>query len=95
MHIKIMELEWNEAKRQRALKERGLDFADVAKLDWGTAMVAADVREDYGKFRSIAFGFIDARLVCLVYTMREKSLRVISLRKANDRERKVYDRFNA
>ena len=76
-------------------KNAELDFADVAKLDWDTAMVAADVREDYGKFRSIAFGFIDARLVRLVYTMRESSLRVISLRKANDRERKVYDRFNA
>ena len=33
MHIKGMELEWNEAKRQHALKERELDFADVAKLD--------------------------------------------------------------
>ena len=95
MHVKGVKLEWNEAKRQRTLKKRGLDFADVAEFDWDTAMIATDVREDYGEFRSIAFGFIDARLICLVYTMRESSLRVISLRKANDRERKVYDRFNA
>jgi uncharacterized DUF497 family protein len=90
-----MELEWNEAKRQVTREQRGLDFADLVKFDWDTAMVAPDMRQDYGESRSIAFGFVDLRLICLVYTMRENTLRIISMRKANSRERKIYDRFNA
>lgn len=95
MYIKSMILEWDEAKRQITLDQRGLDFADLTKFDWDTAMVARDIRRDYGESRSIAFGFVDLRLICLVYTMRENTLRIISMRKANNRERKVYDGFNA
>ena len=95
MHINLMKIEWYEPKRQKTLKERNLDFADVDRFDWTTAMVAEDVRKNYGELRSVAFGMLDARLVCLVYTLRGEALRVISLRKANEREEKVYDSFKA
>jgi len=88
-----MKLEWDEAKRQTTLQERGLDFAHLERFDWETAMVSKDLRTDYGETRTIAFGTIDNRLICLVYTMRTHALRVISMRKANARERKVYDSF--
>ena len=29
-----MKLNWNETKRQATLRESGLDFADVALVDW-------------------------------------------------------------
>lgn len=90
-----MDFERDEAKRQITLKERGLDFADLERFDWETAMVSKDFRHDYGETRTIAFGRIDDRLLCLVYTMRPHALRVISLRKANSRERKVYDSLTA
>ena len=88
-----MKLEWDEAKRRTTLQERGLDFAELHRIDWETAMVSADQRSDYGEVRKIAFGLIDDRLVCMVFTIRTHALRVISLRKANSRERKVYERF--
>jgi uncharacterized DUF497 family protein len=88
-----MKLEWDEAKRKFTLDQRGLDFASLARFDWDTAMISDDIRYDYGETRAIAFGFIDNRLVCFVYTIREHALRVISLRNANSRERKIYDHF--
>jgi len=41
-----MELEWDEAKRQATLRERGLDFADVALIEWETAVIFEDDRHD-------------------------------------------------
>jgi len=54
-----------------------------------------DERVDYGEDRWIALGCIGGRLHFLVYTLRGEgpgeSIRIISLRKANARERRVYD----
>lgn len=92
MYIMSEKLEWDEAKRTMTLRERGLDFADLTRFDWNEAIYSLDERQDYGEPRAIAFGFLDDRFVCVVYTNRGSNLRIISLRKANDRERKVYDR---
>ena len=86
-----MEIEWDENKRNQTLVERGLDFADVAHFDWDSSVYTEDQRYDYGETRYVAFGFIDQTLVCLAYTLRQEALRVISLRKASVKERKLYE----
>lgn len=86
-----MKIEWDEKKRNQTLVERGLDFADVAHFDWGSSIYSEDQRHDYGETRYVAFGFIDQTLVCLAYTIRQEALRVISLRKASAKERKLYE----
>ncbi len=93
VYIKGMELEWDEEKRQRTLSERGLDFADVARLDWDRAVIIPDTRRDYGEPREVAMAELDGRLMVVAYTIRDGALRVISFRKANRRERKVFDDF--
>jgi uncharacterized protein len=50
----------------------------------------ADSRFDCGESRQIAFGFINNRLFVCVYTDRDDKRRIISLRKANSREVKLY-----
>ncbi len=90
-----MKLEWDPAKRTRTLEERGLDFADVVQFGWETAIYAVDQRREYGEERFVAFGFMDAVFVSLAYTIRNDTLRVISLRRANRRERKIYDRVKS
>ncbi|MDP3895737.1 MAG: BrnT family toxin [Mesorhizobium sp.] len=84
-----MELEWNEEKRRQALEERGLDFADVAKIDMSTAMTTIDNRQDYGEQRFVTYGYIEGRLYVVCWTERDDRMRVISFRKANDREQKI------
>ncbi len=87
-------LEWDEAKRQWSLRERGLDFADVARLDWDRAVIIPDTRRDYGEPREVAMACLNGRLMIVAYTVRGDRLRVISFRKANSRERRVYDSFS-
>jgi uncharacterized protein len=81
-----MDIEFDAEKSAKNAQERGLPFDLVADFDFETALVAHDVREDYGEDRFIAAGFIGERLHVVAYTMHGACLRVISLRKANARE---------
>jgi uncharacterized DUF497 family protein/uncharacterized protein (DUF4415 family) len=85
--------DWDEAKRQRTLQDRGIDFADVTRFDLGTADIRPDLRRDYGELRFRAIGMLDGRLHVLIFTPRAEGVRVISLRRANAREcREMADR---
>ena len=84
------ELDWDEAKRQATLAERGLDFADVALIDWEAALTMEDLRKPYPEARYITFATIRGRLCVVAWCWRETALRVISLRKANAREERRY-----
>jgi uncharacterized DUF497 family protein len=53
--------------------------------------VQADTRHSYGEDRYQLTGMIDRRLFVLVYTSRHDAMRVISARKANQREIKYYE----
>jgi uncharacterized DUF497 family protein len=85
-----VELEWDEAKRQWTLDNRGFDFADIARIDPASIVTRADARYDYGEQRFSSFGYLDDTLVNFVWTPRGDRIRIISMRKANDRERKKY-----
>ncbi|WP_084367867.1 BrnT family toxin [Rhizobium sp. RU36D] len=85
-----MELEWDEEKRQRNLRERGLDFADATRFDMESSVTRIDDRNDYGERRFVSLGPLDGRLHVLCWTQRGDRLRIISLRKANDREQKAF-----
>ena len=86
-----MEFEWDEAKRVGNLRKHGVDFARVAEFEWHTSTVSVDRRRPYGELRLIASGFISDRLHILVFTYRGARVRVISLRKANDKEIAEHD----
>lgn len=85
-----MEITYDIAKSERNIKERGLSFDRVASFDWTSALVSEDVRNDYPERRFVAFGLIDNRLHALCFTPTANGIRVISFRKANQREVKKY-----
>ena len=70
-----------------------LDFADVVQLEWDTAPIFDDERHNYGERRKTALGLLDGRLVVIAFTERNNNLRIISMRKANNRETKIYAKF--
>jgi len=57
--------EWDEAKRQRTLETRNVDFADMAFFEWDTALVRTDGRRDYGEARFSLTRTYDLPMVCL------------------------------
>ena len=83
---------WDQAKSDRNASSRGIDFSVAHSFDFETAVIAIDDRRDYGEVREVATGFVGPRLHVLVYTMRGEMCHVISLRKANKREIRVYVR---
>ena len=85
-----MNIEYPSAKRDDTLAERGLDMARAAEIFSGGTLTVEDDREDYGETRLITIGFLDSRMVVMVWTQRGAARRIISLRKANERDQKAY-----
>ncbi|SHI65639.1 BrnT family toxin [Wenxinia saemankumensis] len=81
-----MAVEYDEEKRQASRKARGPDMARAGEVFDGPTISQPDDRRDYGEFRTITIGLLDGRMVVLIWTMRGARRRVISMRKANDRE---------
>lgn len=85
-----MEIEFDQDKRDKTLQERGLDFARAVEVFAGVHFTGQVTRMDYVEDRFISVGWLDARLVVLVWTPRGEVRRIISMRKANDREKALY-----
>ena len=86
-----MDLTYDPEKRAKTLAERGLDFDDAVHVFAGTTIDLSDDRRDYGEVRWVTYGLLRGRMVALVWTPRGKARHVISMRKANDREKKIYE----
>lgn len=87
-----MQFEWDEAKSEACFRNRGFDFAYVAfAFADPDRMVRQDSRYSYGEDRYQLIGRIEGRLFVLVYTPRNDVMRIISARKANQREVKLYE----
>ena len=76
--------------RTATLEARGLDMARADEVFAGATLTVEDDRQDYGEDRFITIGFLDATMVVLIWTPRDGAHRVISMRKANERERTLY-----
>jgi uncharacterized DUF497 family protein len=68
--VQLMKLEFDHAKRDKTLAERGLDFARASEVFDSVHLTGQDTRQAYPEFR-----------------------RIISMRKANEREKALYDRY--
>ena len=85
-----MEIEFDPFKRTMTLAERGLDMARAGEIFDANHLTVQDDRKDYGEDRFISIGFLDGRMVLIAWTLRGSAIRIISMRKANDREQEKY-----
>ena len=85
-----MDTEFDERKRQVTLLERGLDFAEESRVFESRCVTFEDLRQVYGEQRFVTLGELGARLVVIVWTPRGAARRIISMRKANEREQALY-----
>ena len=82
--------EFDPDKNERNLRERGLSLAVGFEVLAGRVVEFEDTRFDYGERRLVCFGPVAGRLHDCVYTLRDDSPRIISVRKANERECRRY-----
>ena len=85
-----MDYEFDPAKDEANFARHRLRLSDFAGFDMKPA-VAEDERVDYGEPRFRAFGRIDGKGYCLVYTERDTGLRLISFRRAHEKEMRRYE----
>ena len=87
-----MSIEWNEEKNIKNRDKHGLCFEDAEYVFQGEVVTFIDDRRDYGEVRYITLGQLVGRTVVIAHTYRESRIRVISMRKANEREQKIYQK---
>ncbi len=80
-----MKTEFDPAKDAKNQARNGLSLADFTGFD-AEPIVIEDTRFDYGEQRFIALGRIDGLPHSLVYTLRGNTLRLISFRRAHEKE---------
>lgn len=85
-----MKISFDPAKRAKTLQMRGLDFADALKVMNGPILTLEDDRYDYPEPRFQTYGLLNERLVMMVWTATDDGIRIISMRKCNDREQKAF-----
>jgi uncharacterized DUF497 family protein len=89
----IMKFEWDENKNGHNILQHDIDFNDAELVFNYPIINRLDDRKDYGEFRYIALGQLNGIIVVIVYTLRKDVVRIISMRKANIREREIYKKF--
>jgi uncharacterized DUF497 family protein len=87
-----MNFEWDDRKAAQNVAKHGVPFdyavrvfLDPHRLD------SEDTRRDYSEERWLTLGNIEGRLFAVAYTPRGKVIRLISARKANEREQRKYN----
>ncbi|MBB5687528.1 BrnT family toxin [Sphingobium boeckii] len=73
------------------IAERGLDLADAKQVFSGFYLSRADTKHSGEEQRTITVGMInDEVVVIVVWTPRENERRIITMWKANEKERQKY-----
>ena len=106
MYIFTMEFEWDENKNQSNQQKHDISFEEASEIFRYPTYEIADTskgltlpfegracmpRQDYGEVRCIGIGRNNQMLVLtVVFTDRESRIRIISARRSNKNERKLY-----
>lgn len=88
----MISLEWNKRKNEANFKKHGFHFESATLVFSGAYITQEDTRKDYGERRFLSMGTLgqNGRVVIVAYTHRGSKLRIISMRKANQREQKIF-----
>lgn len=77
---------FDPAKRERTLRERGIDFADAKLVFAAKTVTFDDDRFEYGELREITAGRLNGRMVLIVWTARGAARHIISMRFCHAKE---------
>jgi uncharacterized DUF497 family protein len=90
-----VDYEWDPSKAAANFAKHGVPFERIELFEWEMAVIYEDVRFAYGERRFNAFAKIEGRLHAVVFTSRGQKIRIIGLRKANEREVRRYEKEKA
>ncbi len=83
-----MQFEWDPSKAEKVLRQRNIDFENVALL---FNMDHITIRSDQNdEERWLIIGIVDGAYVTGVFTLRYGTIRLITARRARKNERELY-----
>ncbi|MBZ0148719.1 MAG: BrnT family toxin [Pseudorhodoplanes sp.] len=85
-----MKFAWSERKRSLNVRQHGLDFVDAPSVFAGLTFTYEDDRFSYQEQRFITLGLLAGIPVSVVHTETAHEIRIISFRKATQREARIY-----
>lgn len=62
-----MKIEYDPDKNNRNIKERNLSFEQATELDWETAQIVEDIRQDYPEQRFVAIWPLAGEAACHLF----------------------------
>jgi uncharacterized protein len=87
----MVKFAWDLRKEALNIRKHGIDFT-TASLIWnGAVLERIDDRHDYGEIRFQAFGTVENRILTVIFTWRGTTRRIISARRANLREKRLFE----
>ena len=85
------DFEWDDAKAASNLAKHGVPFAYAARVFLDLEAIDIDAsRPGDGEARRKVIGMIEGRIYSVVYTEREDCIRLISARRCNAKEERLY-----
>ena len=85
---------YDEVKREANIKNHGFDFVGSEAVFTGFTITRKDERDDYGELRLQTLGLWRGVVVFVVHTPRGDDDHVISIRKAEKHEERIYWKNN-
>src|SRR2546423_1876362 len=86
----MADIEWDTRKESLNIEKHHLDFTTASQIWNGQIVEKIDDRRDYRETRIIATGEAGGTILVVVYTRRGEKRRIISARRANSREKKLF-----
>ena len=86
-----MKFEWDDNKNKANIEKHGIAFTDVCEIFNAPMLVLEDSRYQYDEVRYIGMGTVKRRILVIIFTRPHiQTIRIISARKANQREQNKF-----
>jgi uncharacterized protein len=83
-----MNFTWDAQKAQKVLEERGIGFEDAIRIFAGDRLEIRSHQNDEERWLTV--GELEGRCIALVFTRRDKTIRIITARRARKNEERAY-----
>jgi len=92
MYFSSVDIVWDPEKAKRNYQKHKVHFADAESVLYDTMALTMEDQDIDGEKRFVTIGTASTgRIVIVVYTYRDNSIRLISARKATASERRYYE----
>jgi uncharacterized DUF497 family protein len=85
------EFEWDDNKRRANVEKHGIDFVDAKEVFDDPEAITLKSPVHTGEPRYVTIGTMKGKLIAVITTLRDTTVRIISARVARRIERQTYD----